>query len=260
MKLFEKIFANAGIRLVKNSEYDKLIYASKTNYGKMSTVESSMDQYDVMKKLIPIDNPLIFDVGAYIGTETKKYLNNFKCPKIYSFEPYSMSFAELKKNLCDMDNVKAINAAVCDKNGEAVLNVGDFTPTNSLLKGDNRADSYWGEQIVSLNRQEKVKTVTIDSFCLMNDVDKIDILKLDVQGNELAALKGADQMLSTGRVQMIISEVLFVPTYQNQADFAEVCRFMADKKYILYNMFNMKSVEGRLNQVDIIFLKESANV
>ena len=259
LSFFETLLKCAGYKAIKNSEYDKLYYAAKSNYSKITTTANPKDQFDLMKSLIVNEAPVIFDVGAYIGSETKKYLSHFNNATIHAFEPFSKSYSELVSNTIGYVNVVSVNAAVSDKTGVGILKIGDFSPTNSLLDGDKRSDEFWGTGIVKLGKEERIKSVTIDQYCTDKQIEKIDILKLDVQGMELAALLGGESMLKSGKVSLIILEALFVPTYVGQADFGDVYKYLISTGYILYNVFNLKSVNGRLNQADVMFTKENVN-
>ena len=46
----------------------------------------------------------------------------------------------------------------------------------------------------------------MDDFCLKHDIGSIDILKLDTEGSELAVLKGAERMLTSGRCSYVYTE------------------------------------------------------
>ena len=52
-------------------------------------------------------------------------------------------------------------------------------------------------------RSEQVQVQTIDDFCEAKRIDRIDFLKLDVDGHELSALRGAQRMLTAGLISMI---------------------------------------------------------
>lgn len=256
MSSFDKLAGLFGYRLIKISEYDKLVYGSRANYSNMSKAPEAVGLYEAAAKLVQTASPLIFDVGAYIGNETKKYLNLFPEAAIHAFEPFKASYAELIRNTEQFTGVTAVNSAVSDMTGTAVLNVGEFTPTNSLLKGDERSGKFWGEGVVSLLSEQKVKTCTIDDYCAQHGIDKINLLKLDVQGMELPALKGAEGMLSRGKIDLIITEAIFAPTYVGQTAFDKLYEFITGQGYYCYNLFNLKSAGGRLTQADIIFVKD----
>ena len=63
---------------------------------------------------------------------------------------------------------------------------------------------------------------SLDSFCKNEQIERIDLLKMDVQGGELGILKGANQLLAQQKIDVIYSEVFFVPMYQNQPLFGEI--------------------------------------
>ena len=55
--------------------------------------------------------------------------------------------------------------------------------------------------------EEKVQTVCLDQFCSHHSINKIDLLKIDIQGHEYAALQGAEQLIRTGRIETIFMEL-----------------------------------------------------
>lgn len=54
---------------------------------------------------------------------------------------------------------------------------------------------------------ERVQTVCLDQFCQEHSIDKVDLLKIDIQGQEYAALKGAGQLIRAGRITTIFMEL-----------------------------------------------------
>ena len=54
-----------------------------------------------------------------------------------------------------------------------------------------------------MEAREEIVVKTLDSFCADNDIHQIHLLKLDVEGHELAALKGATRFLQAGRIDFI---------------------------------------------------------
>lgn len=95
---------------------------------------------------------------------------------------------------------------------------------------------------------------TIDNFCEANSINAIDILKLDIQGNELEALLGASKMLSRGDIHLVYSEAIFVPTYSAQSSPNELMNFLYSKNYILVDILNSARSNGRLYQADLLFV------
>jgi len=131
-------------------------------------------------------NPTVFDVGAQGGDYVKEIFNITKGKaKIYAFEPCLRDYQILEKELGEKATI--IKSALGDTEGKATLyypdNVGGLS---SLHKPHN-----------GFNESEEVKIQTIDNFCKLNNIKNITLLKLDVEGNELACLKGAEHMLPT---------------------------------------------------------------
>ena len=102
----------------------------------------------------------------------------------------------------------------------------------------------------------KVKTTTIDSYCKKNNVESIDILKIDVQGNELKVLHGAKRMLKEKRVKLIFTEISIAPNYKEQSEIDEVIKLLRENEYKIFNFFKMKHKEGKLIECDILFYVE----
>jgi FkbM family methyltransferase len=139
----------------------------------------------------------IFDVGANIGKYSMACLECTKNPEIYSFEPSKKTFKILMDNLKDR-NIKTYNIGFGDKNGTKTLFYDtDGTGLASLYDRDlKHRDIYF-------TKNEKVKIETIDSFCKRNKIENIDLLKMDVEGNELNILKGAKEMLKNRKIKKI---------------------------------------------------------
>jgi hypothetical protein len=80
----------------------------------------------------------------------------------------------------------------------------------TLWRCDGDTGSNEGMNFITVERTgsgEDVATVSIDHFCAERAIEQIDLLKLDIQGNEPEALAGAAQMLSLGRIGTIFVEL-----------------------------------------------------
>lgn len=130
--------------------------------------------------------PVVFDVGAQGGDYIKEILKLTKSgAKIYAFEPCSKAYEVLKNTL--NHKVSVIKSALGDSEGEgeAVFYHPDNISGLSTLHKPHEG----------ISGSEKVQIQTIDNFCKTNNIKNVTLLKLDVEGNELACLKGAKQML-----------------------------------------------------------------
>lgn len=199
-------------------------------------------------------NMIIFDIGAHHGETSKTYNKLFPESIIYSFEPDQESYSILKKEYRDVPNIYPYQIALSDYDGIGKLNINEFSPANSLLETDYRSHDYWLDKIYNTIKCIEVTTRSLDSFCNENNIDEINILKIDVQGSELAVLRGASQLLDKHAIGLIYTEVILVPTYLNQTLFHELDGFLYNYRYILFGIYNLKHYNSQLVQFDSIYI------
>ena len=102
-----------------------------------------------------------------------------------------------------------------------------------------------------------VPTLTLDQFCETHGLGAPQILKFDIQGYELEALRGADRMLKGDGPLLIYTEVLFAPLYVNCVQFVELAAFLQQYGYSLYNLYSLShSPEGQLEYGDALFVSK----
>lgn len=131
---------------------------------------------------------VILDVGAYIGEVTATYKKIFPNATIYCFEPFCDSFQKLMRLSSDK-SIKPYQMAVSDTVGRMKLHVNVDLSCNSFFPIAKRSVKYYPKAAEDTEVVE-VNTTTIDHFCDTESVSHIDILKLDVEGAEVKALRG----------------------------------------------------------------------
>lgn len=168
------------------------------------------------------------DIGAHIGLYST-YMQKLSGGKVYSFEPTPSTISVLKQtiSLNDVaDQIEVVAAAVSDKAGKARFNV-DPEPasvSNSLVQYERTAN---------LNTCE-VDVVTIDGFVNQRKL-KINFIKIDAEGAELAVLKGAQNTLATQRPVMILALHPSAIIARNETS-EMIWHFLKEKSYtILFN-------------------------
>ena len=197
----------------------------------------------------------IFDIGANTGKVTARYSKLFPEATIYSFEPFPESFQKLRRRFEGNSLVKPIQFAVSNKVGKKKFYVNQDSTTNSLLPTGDDAGCW-----VDPNDMKSVTTIdvpvtTIDNFCKQESIDEIQILKMDIQGGELMALVGASEKLGQGSILLIYTEILFVPIYEGEAFFYEICGLLSGYGYKLFNMYNFYHARnGHIKWGDAIFV------
>jgi FkbM family methyltransferase len=202
-------------------------------------------------------NMIIFDVGAYIGEVTKTYMNVFPGAGIYCFEPYAESYRQLEK-LSESKTIHTYQTAVSDHTGRTKLHINTDLTCNSLFSRPESGPIYYPEKARNTGEID-VDTTTIDSFCERESIERIDILKLDVEGAEIKVLKGASNRLSKKNIYLIYTEVMFVPHYEGGCLFHELTGFLEQYEYSLFNIYNLKRAKnGQLRWANAVFLSPQA--
>lgn len=197
----------------------------------------------------------IFDIGANIGRTTAEYTSLFPESTIYSFEPFPEAFQKLRRRFKGHSLVKPVQVAVSAKTGKKKFHVYQDSATNSLLPTADGAE-YWADSpnAIKPDKQIEVPVTTIDSFCRQQLIDEIQILKMDIQGGELMALQGAREKLKESSILLIYTECLFVPIYEGQAFFYEICSLLSSYGYKLFDMYNFAYARnGQIKWCDAIF-------
>jgi len=146
-----------------------------------------------------IKNPVVFDIGANRGEYAKLCKNINKNVKIFCFEPHPKTFISLQEN-SDNNQITLINKALSDKNGKLLLY--DYKEKD----GSSHASLY-PDVIEKVHGKEstchEVDITTVDNIVNEFNIKKIDLLKIDVEGNELAVLKGSKESLKNDIIEAV---------------------------------------------------------
>ena len=142
-----------------------------------------------------------FDVGANVGQTSSAALTSFPGATVFAFEPDKTSFGALTTNIRD-PRFQPNNLALSDKAGESrFFDYGAFATSNSLVENAQYA-ARTGHPVTI----RTVECDTLDAFCRSHGIDRIDVLKIDTEGHEMAVLQGASQMLSSHRIRFVYVE------------------------------------------------------
>ncbi len=140
----------------------------------------------LLRLLGDISEPVVLDIGANIGNHTLAFATVAK--HVYAFEPIPEIFALLSTNVTqnNLANVTASNIALSDDTGTATIYM--------VTEGNFGASSFD-------KRIDGVEAVTVqkirgDSFVAANKIEKVDLVKIDVEAHEVFVLRGLMETLS----------------------------------------------------------------
>jgi FkbM family methyltransferase len=142
----------------------------------------------------------VLDVGANKGDWSRAIQQNFDGDvRLFLFEPQETCYAELAALV--RGGAVLVKAAVGETEGSAVLySPGDRAGNASLHV---RNDTYFADQVFL---PQTVDVVSIDPFLKRNGIESVGFMKMDVEGHELFALRGARDALSRGAIRALSFE------------------------------------------------------
>ena len=200
---------------------------------------------------------VIVDGGASIGDTSERFCNLFPEAVVHAFEPYPPFQEFIRRKSLENPRIKLAPFALAETSGDVVMHVNQSEGTNSLLKPDIEGKgSIYGE-LLKGKGTVKVKVTSLDDWMRNARIPKVDVLKLDIQGLELEALRGAGESLGNGQVMSIVCEIMFNKCYQEQASWAELVTEIMGHGFALYNFFDHQYANGQLCQTDGLFFHES---
>jgi FkbM family methyltransferase len=157
----------------------------------------------------------VIDVGAHHGEFTlfaAGLIGEGGC--VYAFEPSEYSFGRLQTNVrkCDaaLRAFRLENKAVGNKTG-----VAQFYEYPRKYSGWNSLSDHvmiaLGGDLVRPSSGRSVPTITLDDYCAEHAVEKIDLLKIDVEGYEIEVLQGCQRLVDQRRIASIVFEISIEP-------------------------------------------------
>ena len=181
---------------------------------------------------------VIFDVGANKGQYTKNLLAHLgnTDTDIHCFEPGHETFRILAGELGGRTNITLNNFGLSDKKSEDMLYYDKAgSGLASLYK---RQLEYFN---IDFEQSEPVMLDTLDSYIVAKGIIRIDLLKLDVEGNELNVLAGAQKALSEGIIRAI--QIEFGGCNLDSRTFMRDFWNMLHKDFVMYRIMKNGFVE-----------------
>lgn len=183
-----------GLQLLPIGVLGRAEAAIQTAQGKGWGGSTVDEEVQAALSLLPsqmIEFPIVLDVGANVGAWSAALLLATPSAQVYQFEPSAAAFAKLEGRFVGDDRAHQVHAALGQHIGSARLWAD--APGSGLGSLYNRRMDHFG---INFTHFEEVPLQTLDSWRLSNQVDP-SLLKLDVEGHELAVLRGASETLKS---------------------------------------------------------------
>jgi FkbM family methyltransferase len=186
--------------------------------------------YDFNKKMV------ILDIGSRDCVQSIEFTKYFPNSTIYAFECNPNTLDICKSNIKNYNNIKLIEGAINDYNGECkfypinkdktITTWQDGNPGASSLfiaTGNYPHETYFQDEIT-------INCHRVDTVLKNEKIDKVDLIWMDLQGAELLALNSMGSILHT--VDYIHTEVSYQKIYNDQVLFPELNNFLIDNNFI----------------------------
>jgi len=201
----------------------------------------NFQNYITDSKLVSIPaDAQIFDIGANIGSMALRFAQLTPQGHVYAFEPTPYAFDKLVRNI-------SLNPQLAQR----------ITPVQLFVSDQNRKDpqikayASWKVDGCAADKHpvhggiikpaESVAAITLDDFCFKNEIQKIDLIKIDTDGHEFQALAGARNAIEK-YLPDIIFEVGGYVMQEHFIDFDQYMKYFGSLGYILWNLKTRKEI------------------
>lgn len=125
----------------------------------------------------------VLDIGANIGAHTLHMASIIgESGRVFAFEPTNYAYQKLLHNISlnQFENITPIQIVLSDKN---------------LLRQSIHFRSSWPTKGNPVEQESIVDFIKLDDWCKRENLEHVDLIKLDVDGNEYSVIKGAKSLL-----------------------------------------------------------------
>ncbi len=174
--------AASVLRVVGNKVYKHTFPIYRPLYRAFKAYTDRAERQLLRNILFP--GAVVVDAGANIGIYSE-FLARCVGPTgvVHSFEPSPENFERLRAATRNVANVQLSQAAVGERSGKSKLYISD------RLNVDHRAYVTDGDS----RRSVVIEMVALDDY--FKSGERVDLIKMDIQGYELHALRGANRVL-----------------------------------------------------------------
>ena len=192
---YEWLYKSLSDYRSKQILYGVLDYWYNSNFENLDkSYEKNYHQYFDLDIIRCDENEIFVDIGAYIGDTILNFIDNYKSyKKVYAYEITKENIEKMESNLKEYKNIYIVNKAISDEKKTSFLmpNIVNSSANKAGEKGD----------------------ILIENTTLDDDIkEKITFIKMDIEGDEFKAIKGAQNHIKNDTPKLAIA------VYHNHAD------------------------------------------
>ncbi len=202
---------------------------------------------------------IFIDIGSHKGEYISSLKSKFSVDKIFAFEPNPNVYEVLEKKFND-PKIKSFNLGISEKSGIINLNK-NLESSSSSINNLNTNSRYYKRKYFFLNifNLKKVTTkidinvIRLDEFIKKNNIEKIDLLKIDTEGYEFKVLKSIGDKIRN--IYMIHFEHHFDDMIIKNYNLSDIHNYLLKKGFIKY--FKVKMAFRK--SFEYIYVNENFN-
>lgn len=192
----------------------------------------------------------VFDVGANIGAHTLGLARSVGHQgRVFAFEPTDTACAKLKQNLALNPELEArtdVHQVLLAAETTAPLDP-EIYASWPLKRDPTVHPKHRGRLMTSLN----ATVDTLDMFVQRQSIDRLDVIKMDVDGHEYPVLRGALNVLQRFRPVIVMEMSPYVHA-ENHQDFAALVELLRDVGYLFYDASTWKLLPSHADELDTL--------
>ena len=203
------------------------------------------------RALAGLDIATVVDIGANKGQFSLYCLDAFPGVRIIGFEPLAEPARRFRAVFDAVPDVRLFEVAIGAASGTATINVAGRMDSSSLLPiTPLQTEVFPG---TGCQETRAISVARLEDVITTDDLGHPALLKLDVQGFELDALRGCESLLS--QFAYVYVECSFVELYAGQALADDVAEFLRSRGFRMGGVFNqVMSTELGAIQADFLFV------
>jgi len=191
------------------------------------------------------------DVGANRTNWSRMAHAVFPEARFSLIEPQLEMKDDLDRFCRDFPETSVFPAGAGSKNDKLILTIWDDLDGSSFLPKEDAG-------LKNSGKQREVDIITIDSLIESDQIKIPELMKLDIQGFELEALKGAEKTFGHTEVYILEVSLFSFSDVPGQPVLSDVVNFMLSRNYVVYDFpgFLRRPLDGALGQCDICFVRK----
>ena len=233
----------------------KLLHAVSSSSGRRALKLGVAASIEHSSALQGVQYRTIVDIGANVGQFALFARERYPSANVFSFEPLEDCWSTYRSIFQNDPNVELFRCGIGPADTEAAINVTNANDSSSMLAPADTQVEVFGTRV---NSTKKVDLRRLASVLRTDQIVSPALLKIDVQGFELDALRGCEELLSC--FENLYIEASFVELYKGQALVGDVLDFLRQRGFAVSGVFNQHVDRSRGPlQADFMFKRTLAS-